>query len=192
MCLLKNALLVHLTLSFIKIHKSHPRFHSSSPPCSCHLFFCSCFLFALSSFFLPPICFPLLHLICTLHSLCQASFLFRWPAVSALFITSRNDRTQNLKPVRVYAFCVRLFIPYITMRAHASIILSVWFITSWSSGLLRKYGNYNCARLMMHMAPHTRAHFMNNVRARRSRTHRRHLWSLRDRIARSLHSAILP
>jgi len=150
-------------LSFIKLYKSHPQFHSSSP--SVHAISSSLRLFfSLSSFFLPPICFPLLHLICTFHSLCRASFLFHWPAERVIYYPAETT-AQNLKPVRVYIFCVRLFIPYITMHAHASIILSVWFITSWSSGLLRKYGNYNCARLMMHMAPHTRDHFMNNVRA---------------------------
>jgi len=117
----------------IKLYKSRS-FISSSP-----------FVFHLSSssssFFLPLI-FPLLHLIYTLHSLCRASFLFRWPAERVIYC--QQKRPQNLKPVRVYTFCVRLFIPCITMRAHASIILSAWFITSRSSGPLRKYGNYNC------------------------------------------------
>lgn len=39
------------------------------------------------------------------------------------------------------------------MRAHVRIILSRWFITGRSSGCLRKYGNYNCARLMMAPLP---------------------------------------
>lgn len=39
-------------------------------------------------------------------------------------IYCQQQRPQNLKPVRVYTFCVRLFTPCITMHAHVRIILS--------------------------------------------------------------------
>lgn len=165
MCLLKNPLLIYLidvphqTIP-IQISPTVSFFFSV---CSLHLSFGSFFLFVSFVLSSTDISFPLLHLIYTLHSLRRASFLFRWPAERVIYC--QQKRPQNLKPVRVYAFCVRLFTPCITMRAHASIILSAWFITSRSSGPLRKYGNYNCARLMMRTVPDTRAHFMNNVRA---------------------------
>lgn len=90
-------------LSLIKLYKSHPQFHSSSP--SIHSISPSTrSSFSSSSFFLLPICFPLLRVIYTLHSLSLSlspSFplsLTGW----AHYLLPAETAAQNLKPVRAY------------------------------------------------------------------------------------------
>jgi len=119
-------------------------------------------LFVLSSTNLLPVSPAYLCIYFTLSIGHLSSFAGR---LCERVIYYQQKRLQNLKPVRVYTFCVQLFTPCITMLAHTSIILSAWFITSRSFGPLRKYGNYNCARLMMRTVLDTRVHFMNNARA---------------------------
>lgn len=159
MCSLKNPLLVHLAAVPHQTIQISPAVSFFFSVYSFHLSFRSLFLLVL-------FVFPSANLLptspCYLyasHSLLLSSF-----AAAERIIYCQQKRPQNLKSARVYTFCVQLFTPCITMRAHASIIQSAWFITSRSSGPLRKYGNYNCARLMMRTAPDKRARFMNNVR----------------------------
>lgn len=122
MCLLKNALLVHLTVLYQTIQIS-PAVSFFFSVCSCHLFFCSPFLFAffvLSSTNLLSASPSYLYASLSLSSVFPLSLTGR-----ARYLLPAETTAQNLKLVRVYIFCVRLFIPYITMHAHASIILSV-------------------------------------------------------------------